>query len=85
MSFEAQSLLSPLATSQPWRDPADSLRGPDIDRPAALDPALLDADPADVARFPEVKLVTIDDLGGWQAAQKKHFADGGVFDQLYAK
>lgn len=43
------------------------------------------ADPADVARFPEVKLVTIDDLGGWQAAQKKHFADGGVFDQLYAK
>lgn len=43
------------------------------------------ADPADVARFPEVKLITIDDLGGWQAAQKKHFADGGVFDQLYAK
>ncbi|WP_418647914.1 sulfate ABC transporter substrate-binding protein [Thauera butanivorans] len=43
------------------------------------------ADPADIARFPEVKLVTIDDLGGWQAAQKKHFADGGVFDQLYAK
>jgi len=43
------------------------------------------ADPADIARFTEVNLVTIDDLGGWQAAQKKHFADGGVFDQLYAK
>jgi sulfate transport system substrate-binding protein len=43
------------------------------------------ADPADVARFPKVSLITIDDLGGWQAVQKKHFADGGVFDQIYAR
>ena len=43
------------------------------------------ADPADVARFPKVELITIEDLGGWQAAQKKHFADGGVFDQVYAR
>ncbi len=42
------------------------------------------ADPADIARFPKVNLITIDDLGGWQAAQKRHFADGGVFDQIYA-
>ncbi len=34
--------------------------------------------------FPKVKLFTIDDtFGGWKAAQKKHFADGGVFDQIY--
>ncbi len=34
--------------------------------------------------FPKIKLVTVDDVfGGWQAAQKKHFADGGVFDQIY--
>ncbi|MHA6878827.1 sulfate ABC transporter substrate-binding protein [Ralstonia pseudosolanacearum] len=34
--------------------------------------------------FPQVKLVTIDDtFGGWQKAQKAHFADGGQFDQLY--
>jgi sulfate/thiosulfate transport system substrate-binding protein len=34
--------------------------------------------------FPKLKLVTIDEVfGGWQAAQKKHFADGGVFDQIY--
>src|SRR5271169_2136354 len=32
--------------------------------------------------FPKVNLVTIDDLfGGWQKAQKTHFADGGTFDQ----
>ena len=43
------------------------------------------ADPADVARFPKVELITIEDLGGWQAAQKTHFADGGVFDQIYAR
>ncbi|WP_439891388.1 sulfate ABC transporter substrate-binding protein [Ralstonia sp. 25C] len=36
------------------------------------------------AEFPKVKLVTIDDtFGGWQKAQKTHFADGGQFDQLY--
>ncbi len=35
-------------------------------------------------QFPEIPLVTIDDtFGGWQEAQKKHFADGGVFDQIY--
>ena len=44
------------------------------------------ADPADIARFPKVELVTIDGVfGSWAAAQKKHFADGGVFDQIQAK
>jgi sulfate transport system substrate-binding protein len=34
--------------------------------------------------FPDIKLVTIDEVfGGWQKAQKTHFADGGVFDQIY--
>jgi sulfate transport system substrate-binding protein len=36
------------------------------------------------SEFPKVKLVTIDDtFGGWQKAQKTHFADGAQFDQLY--
>ena len=34
--------------------------------------------------FPTLRLFTIDELfGGWQKAQKVHFADGGVFDQIY--
>jgi sulfate/thiosulfate transport system substrate-binding protein len=34
--------------------------------------------------FPKIRLVTIDEIfGGWQKAQKTHFADGGVFDQIY--
>ena len=38
------------------------------------------------ANFPKLKLVTIDDtFGGWQKAQKAHFADGGSFDQIYLK
>ncbi|MBE0501321.1 MAG: sulfate ABC transporter substrate-binding protein [Desulfuromonadales bacterium] len=42
------------------------------------------ADPADIARFPAVNLFTVDELfGGWQKAQKTHFADGGTFDQIY--
>jgi sulfate transport system substrate-binding protein len=36
------------------------------------------------AQFPQIKLFTIDEVfGGWQKAQKIHFADGGVFDQIY--
>jgi sulfate transport system substrate-binding protein len=35
-------------------------------------------------RFPKVELFTIDEVfGGWQQAQKTHFADGGTFDQIY--
>jgi sulfate/thiosulfate-binding protein len=35
-------------------------------------------------QFPKVALFTIDELfGGWQKAQTKHFADGGVFDLIY--
>ncbi len=34
-------------------------------------------------RFPEVPLFTIDEFGGWHEAQETHFADGGVFDQIY--
>jgi len=34
--------------------------------------------------FAKVELFTIDDVfGGWPKAQKTHFADGGVFDQIY--
>ena len=35
--------------------------------------------------FPKVELVTIADFGGWNAVHKKHFADGGVFDEIYAR
>ena len=46
------------------------------------DPAA--ADPADLALFPKLELVTIDkDFGGWAKAPATHFADGGIFDQIY--
>jgi sulfate transport system substrate-binding protein len=33
--------------------------------------------------FPPVTTFTVDDtFGGWAAAQQKHFAEGGIFDQL---
>ena len=35
-------------------------------------------------QFAPVKLFTVDELfGGWRQAQKTHFDDGGVFDQIY--
>jgi sulfate transport system substrate-binding protein len=47
-------------------------------------------DPAVAARyaknFPKLTLFTIaDTFGGWAKAQKTHFADGGVFDQIYTR
>ena len=35
-------------------------------------------------KFPTLNLLTIKDFGGWKAAQKKHFDEGGVFDSIYS-
>ena len=37
------------------------------------------------SKFPTLELVSIEkDFGGWKEAQAKHFAEGGIFDQIYA-
>jgi len=37
------------------------------------------------AQFPNVKLFTIAEIAGdWKKAQARHFADGGIFDQVYS-
>jgi sulfate transport system substrate-binding protein len=43
------------------------------------------AEPKDLARFADVKLVSVNDplFGGWANAQPKHFDEGGIFDQIY--
>jgi sulfate transport system substrate-binding protein len=35
------------------------------------------------SQFPKLDLVTISQFGGWQKAQAKFFANGGIFDQVY--
>lgn len=36
------------------------------------------------SQFPKLQLFTIDEVyGGWASAHAKHFAEGGVFDQIY--
>jgi len=46
-------------------------------------------DPAVAARyanqFPKLALFDIQLFGGWAQAQRTHFADGGIFDQIYTK
>ncbi len=34
-------------------------------------------------RYAKLQLITIDDFGGWARAQATHFANGGIFDQIY--
>jgi sulfate/thiosulfate-binding protein len=37
-------------------------------------------------QFPKLNLVTVDEaFGGWQKAQKTHFVDGALFDQLFSR
>ncbi len=37
-------------------------------------------------QFPKLNLVTVEDaFGGWQKAQKAHFVDGAVFDQIFTR
>ena len=40
---------------------------------------------ANKAQFPDLRLLTIArDFGGWKAATAQHFADGALFDQIFA-
>ena len=62
-----------------YTDEAQDLIGKHFYRPVGAKAAARYA-----AQFPKVTLVTVDEVfGGWQAAQKTHFADGGVFDQIF--
>ena len=37
-------------------------------------------------QFPRIELTTVDsEFGGWEKAQATHFADKGVFDQIFGK
>ncbi len=45
-----------------------------------------EVDKADLAVFPQVRLVTVGDVfGGWAKAQPEHFGEGGIFDTIYSK
>ena len=51
-----------------------------------LRPRLASVAARHAAEFHNIDLFTIDQLfGGWKQAQKVHFNDGGIFDQIYAK
>ena len=62
-----------------YSDEAQRIAGDNYYRPFNEDILKEYADVFDL----NVNLVTIDDFGGWDKAQETHFADGGVFDQIY--
>ena len=62
-----------------YSDEAQRIAGDNYYRPSNEDILKEYADVFDL----NVNLVTIDDFGGWTKAQETHFADGGVFDQIY--
>ncbi len=64
-----------------YSDEAQRIAGDNYYRPSDPDILAEYADKFDL----DVELVMINDFGGWDAAQAKHFADGGVFDEIYEK
>lgn len=62
-----------------YSDEAQRIAGDNFYRPS--DPDIL-KEYADVFDL-DINLVTIADFGGWNYAQAAHFADGGVFDEIY--
>lgn len=64
-----------------YSDEAQRIAGDNYYRPSNPDILKEYADVFDL----NVNLVTIQDFGGWDAAQKTHFADGGIFDKIYEK
>ena len=62
-----------------YTDEAQRIAGDNYYRPS--NPEIL-KEYADVFNL-GINLVTINDFGGWDAAQAKHFTDGGVFDEIY--
>ena len=65
-----------------YSEEGQDIAGKHFYRPAVSDKAKAKY----AAQFPKLNLFTIDQaFGGWTKADKEHFADGGSFDQIYAK
>jgi sulfate/thiosulfate-binding protein len=72
--------------AQAYLDYLYSEEGQDIAGKHYYRPTLPSAAAKYEKQFPKLNLITIDEtFGGWQKAQKTHFSDGGVFDQIYGK
>ena len=62
-----------------WSPEGQNIAGRNFYRPR-LGPAFAKYE----ANFPRIKLVSVNEVfGGWKEAERTHFADGGVFDQIY--
>lgn len=64
-----------------YSDEAQRIAGDNYYRPSNQEILKEYADVFDL----DINLVTIEDFGGWNEVQKIHFADGGIFDQIYEK
>lgn len=63
-----------------YSDEAQNIAGKNFFRPRKVEIA------KKFSHIKPIRLVTVDSVfGGWQNANKAHFADGGIFDQIYSK
>lgn len=74
------------ALAQAYLEYLYSEEGQEIAARHHLRPSLASVAAKHQADFKDIKLTTVaDGFGGWAKAQKVHFADSGIFDQIYTK
>jgi len=72
------------AVAQAYLEHLYSPEGQEIAARRYYRPRLAEVKKKYAAQFPKLKLFTLAEIAGdWQKAQTKHFADGGIFDQVY--
>lgn len=72
------------AVAQAYLDYLYSPEGQEIAARNFYRPRLVEISKKYAKNFAQVKLFTVDEVfGGWGKIQKRHFDDGGVFDQIY--
>jgi sulfate transport system substrate-binding protein len=72
------------AVAQAYLEHLYSPEGQEIAARRYYRPRLAEVQKKYAAQFPKLKLFTLAEIAGdWQKAQTKHFADGGIFDQVY--
>ena len=73
------------AAAQAYLEYLYSPEGQEIAAKRYYRPRLADVQKKYAAQFPKVKLFSLSEIAGnWKQAQTKHFADGGIFDQVYS-
>lgn len=78
--------IASLARAEAYLKLLNSRAGQEIAAKHSLRPRSAEVVASHAAAFAKLDLFTVEEVaGGWEQAQKTHFSDGGIFDQIQIK